>query len=149
MTTCGLEDLLHATKNDPDAFNDVFIADGKYFWSRQREMCDSVVKYRRTIVYSGNMIGKDFWVGRLTWWWLLTRPGSLVMITGPSQTSLGSITWKEVRQAIPRWLGTQIPSIRVKLSSGVKTSPHLVITNLGSAGNRSVDDYSRALLWAS
>lgn len=132
MTTCGLEDLLHATKNDPDAFNDVFVADGKYFWSRQREMCDSVVKYRRTIVYSGNMIGKDFWVGRLTWWWLLTRPGSLVMITGPSQTSLGSITWKEVRQAIPRWLGTQIPSIKVKLSSGVKTSPHLVITNLGS-----------------
>ncbi len=132
MTTCGLEDLLYATRNDPDAFNDVFVADGKYFWSRQMEMCESIVKYRKTIIYSGNMIGKDFWVGRIIWWWLLTRPGSLVMVTGPSQTSLGSITWKEVRQATPRWIGTHVPSIRVKLSQGVKTSPHLVVTNSGS-----------------
>ena len=107
MTGLDLEDLLYATRNDPDAFNEVFINDGKYFWSRQREMCESVVKYRRTIVYSGNMIGKDFVVGRLVWWWLLTRPGSLVMITGPSQTSLGSITWKEVRQAMPRVDGSE------------------------------------------
>ena len=55
------------------------------------------------------MIGKDYWIGRLVWWWLLTRPGSLVMVTGPSQTSLGSITWKEVRQATPRWMGTSDP----------------------------------------
>src|SRR5271166_743854 len=126
MTPLDLADLLYATRDDPDAFNDVFIADGKYFWSRQREMCESVVRYRRTIVYSGNMIGKDFWIGRLVWWWLLTRPGSLVMITGPSQTSLGSITWKEVRHATPRWMGTQIAAVSARLSSGVKTSPHLV-----------------------
>src|SRR5271166_628130 len=127
MTGLDLEGLLLQTRNDPDAFNDVFIADGKFFWKRQREMCDSVVKYRRTIVYSGNMIGKDFWVGRIVWWWLLTRPGSLVMITGPSQTSLGSITWKEVRAATPRVEGANVSSvIRSKLSQGVKTSPQLV-----------------------
>jgi len=126
MKALDLTDLLYSTRNDPDAFNDVFVADGKSFWSRQREMSESVVKYRKTIIYSGNMIGKDFWVGRLVWWWLLTRPGSLVMITGPSQTSLGSITWKEVRQAIPRWLGTDIQSVSARLSQGVKTSPQIV-----------------------
>lgn len=126
MTALDLTDLLYATRNDPDAFNDVFVADGKSFWSRQREMSESVVKYRKTIIYSGNMIGKDFWVGRLVWWWLLTRPESLVMITGPSQTSLGSITWKEVRQAIPRWLGTDIQSVSARLSQGVKASPQMV-----------------------
>src|SRR5271166_321644 len=127
MTGLDLEDLLRQTKNDPDAFNDVFIADGKFFWKRQREMCDSVVKYRRTIVYSGNMIGKDFWVGRIVWWWLLTRPGSLVMITGPSQTSLGSITWKEIRQAKPSGMTAKISTVLAsKLSQGVKTSPQMV-----------------------
>jgi len=89
-------------------------------------MCDSVVKYRKTIVYSGNMIGKDFWIGRLVWWWLLTRRDSLVMVTGPSQTSLGSITWKEIRQAAPRWMGTDSRAVSAKLSQGVKTSPQLV-----------------------
>jgi len=81
MTPLDLADLLYATRDDPDAFNDVFIADGKYFWSRQREMCESVVRYRRTIVYSGNMIGKDFWVAGIVLWWLLTRPNSLCIIT--------------------------------------------------------------------
>ena len=39
MKALDLADLLHATRNDPDAFNDVFVNDGKSFWSRQREMC--------------------------------------------------------------------------------------------------------------
>jgi len=121
-----LADLLLECRDDAHLFNELFVNDGKSFWSRQREMCESVVKYRKTIIYSGNMIGKDFWVGRLVWWWLLTRPDSLVMVTGPSQTSLGSITWKEVRQATPRWMGTQLPAVSAKLSQGVKTSPQLV-----------------------
>ena len=77
------------------------------------------------------MIGKDYWIGRLIWWWLLTRPGSMVYVCGPSQTSLGSITWKEVRQATPRWMGTDIPSVSAKLSKGVKTSPQLVDLGAG------------------
>lgn len=89
-------------------------------------MCRSVVRYRKTVVYSGNMIGKDFWIGRLVWWWLLTRPKSMVYVCGPSQTSLGSITWKEIRQATPRWLGTDIPSVSARISAGVKTSPQIV-----------------------
>src|SRR5271157_2039054 len=126
MTASDLTDLLHATKDDPDAFNEIFISDGKSFWWRQKEIAASVVKYRKTVAYSGNMIGKDYLVGRLVWWWLLTRPDSMVYVCGPSQTSIGSITWKEIRQATPRWLGTEIPSVRARLSRGVKASPQLV-----------------------
>ncbi len=128
MTDSGLQtwlDLINETYNDPDLFNELFINDGKSFWLRQKEMCESVVKYRRTIAYSGNIVGKDFMVGRLVWWWLVTRPDSQVMITGPSQTSLGSITWKEIRQATPRWLAAS-RSVSAKLSQGVKTSPQMV-----------------------
>jgi len=124
--------LLRKCRDDPDRFNRLFINDGKSFWSRQREMCQSVVKYRKTIIYSGNMIGKDFWIGRLVWWWLLTRPDSEVMVTGPSQTSLGSITWKEIRQATPRVMGGSISSVLgARLSQGVKTSPQLVTLGAG------------------
>ena len=92
---------LEACTDDPNAFNELFIGDGKQFWSRQRELVESVVKFRATACYSGNMVGKDFAIARLIWWWLYTRPGSLVIVTGPSQTLLGSVTWKEVRQAKP------------------------------------------------
>src|SRR5208282_2642822 len=119
--------LLAKCRDDPNRFNELFVCDGRHFWTRQLEMCRSVVRYRKTVVYSGNMIGKDFWIGRLVWWYLLTRgPGSMVYICGPSQTSLGSITWKEIRQATPRWMGTDIKSVSAKLSVGMKTSPQLV-----------------------
>jgi len=114
-----LAEVLQACHDDPSGFNELFIGDGKYFWPRQRELVEAVVKYRTTVCYSGNMIGKDFAVARLIWWWLYTRPGSLVIVTGPSQTLLGSVTWKEVRQSKP-------PLASARLSRGVKASPQQV-----------------------
>jgi hypothetical protein len=116
-----LAGLLEETVDDPDLFNELFVADGRSFWWRQRELCEAVVEYRTVAAYSGNMVGKDFWVSRLIWWWLYTRPDSLVIVTGPSQTLLGSVTWKEVKRATPR----AIPP-RARLSQGVKTSPQMI-----------------------
>ena len=133
-----LTDNLEACANDPDLFNELFINDGRSFWSRQREMCDSVVKYRTSCIYSGNMIGKDFWVARLIWWWLYTRENSLVIITGPSQTLLGSVTFKEVRRAKPRLASA-------RLSKGVKTSPqHIDLGNGWQALGFSTTSIERA-----
>jgi hypothetical protein len=110
---------LEACINDPHLFNELFVADGKSFWWRQRELVEAVVHYRTTVCYSGNMIGKDFAVARVVWWWLYTRPGSLVIVTGPSQTLLGSVTWKEVRQSRPALSNA-------RLSHGIKASPQQV-----------------------
>ena len=85
-----LADQLQACHDDPNAFNELFVGDGKQFWSRQRELVESVVKYRTTACYSGNMVGKDFAVARLIWWWLYTRPGS----AGDRDWAIADPTWK-------------------------------------------------------
>jgi phage terminase large subunit len=114
-----IAEMLGECTDDPDAFNELFLR-GPSFWGRQRELCRSVVDYRVTVAYSGNMIGKDFWVGRLIWWWLYTRTQDpLVVVTGPSQSLLGLVTWKEVRRAISNAI---IPA-SAKITSGAKTSP--------------------------
>lgn len=107
--------------NDPDLYNKAILKRSPY-WRRQREIGQSLVKYRQTIVYSGNAIGKDYGVGGWVPWWLGTRANSLAIITGPSQTTLGTITWKEIRKAIDNAL---FP-LGAKVSLGAKASPQVV-----------------------
>ncbi len=116
--------LLSKCLNDPNRFNDVFLG-GPSYWSRQKEICRSVVDYRTTVVYSGNMLGKDYLFARLILWWLYTRPGSLVIVTGPTQQQIGSIVWKEVRRAVRK---APIP-FSAHVTAAVQSSPQQV--NLG------------------
>ena len=132
MTTVldSLTDDLEDCVDDPDLFNDLFLCDPDDptpFWSRQVEMSRSVVDYRTTCIYSGNSIGKDFWVGRLVHWWLYTRPDSLVIVTGPTQTLIGTVTWKEIRRAIRR---SPVP-FSAMVSAGAKNSPMQVVVEGG------------------
>lgn len=117
-----LAKILLRSRNDPDWFND-HVLRRKPYWSRQKEICRSVVDYRITCVYSGNAIGKDYVLGGLVPWWGATRHESLAIVTGPSQTLLGSVTWKEIRRAIE---GSPILRKSAKISSGIKTSPQVV-----------------------
>ena len=94
-------DVLNFCRDDPDLFNELFLKRPPY-WSRQKDLCRSVVEYRTTVAYSGNMIGKDYWIAGIVLWWLLTRPKSLCIITGPSQMVLGSVTFKEIRRCLER-----------------------------------------------
>ncbi len=116
---------LRICRTRPDLFNDWFLGRPPY-WSAQVEWGRSVVENHTTCLVTGNALGKDYWIGGVIPWWLYTRPGSLVFVTGPSQTLLGSITWKEIRRAIE---GAPIP-MGAKLSYGVKASPQTV--DLGS-----------------
>jgi hypothetical protein len=93
-----LIDLLARSHDDPSFFNSV-ILNRMPFWWRQEEIARSVVEYRDTVVYTGNAVGKDYFVGSLIWWWLLTRYDSLVIVMAPSQALIGTVTWKEVRRA--------------------------------------------------
>lgn len=120
-----LAELLIECDDDPDLFNNRFLSDPENptpFWDRQIEMCESVVEYRTTVIYSGNAIGKDFWVARLIWWWLATHEDALVIVTGPTQTLIGTVTWKEARRAI-----RNAPlEFRHKISQGAKNSPQTI-----------------------
>jgi hypothetical protein len=117
----SLVQLLSRCVDDPGLFNTAILGRSPFWW-RQEEIARSVVHYRETAVYSGNAIGKDYLVGSLVPWWLCTRADSLVIVTGPSQTVLGSVTWKEIRRAIE---GSRIP-LGARISKGVKASPQVV-----------------------
>jgi hypothetical protein len=110
--------------DDPDLFNELFL-EGPPFWSRQKEICRSVVKYGTTVAYSGNMVGKDYLFARLLLWWLYTRPGSLVIVVAPTQNQVGSIVWKEIRRAVR---AAPVP-FASHVTNAVKSSPQQV--NLG------------------
>lgn len=110
--------LLARCHDDPDLFNSAILGRQPY-WHRQREIGDSVCRYRQTSAYTGNGVGKDYVVGGLIPWWLLTRAESQVIVTGPSQTLLGSVTWKEVRRAVDR----AVVPLGLKVSRAVKASP--------------------------
>jgi len=125
MTNCNVKNelikLLNRCQDRPDLFNELILKRAPY-WSRQMDLCRSVVEYLTTVAYSGNMVGKDFWVAGIVLWWLLTRPKSLCIITGPSQMVLGSVTFKEIRRCLD---GALLP-FGGKLSSGLKASPAVI-----------------------
>jgi hypothetical protein len=116
-----LIDLLATCHDDPDLFNSAILG-REPFWRGQVEIAQSIVDYRITAVYTGNAVGKDYLVGSVIPWWLCTRYQSLVIVTGPSQTVLGSVTWKEVRRAIE---GSKFP-LSARFSQGIKSSPQTV-----------------------
>ena len=113
-----LTELLAECYDDANLFNSAIL--GKpAFWAKQREIAQSVNDYKITVAYTGNAIGKDYLVGSLVPWWLYTRTESQVIITGPSQTVLGSVTWKEIRRAATK---SAVP-LGMTVSEGVHGSP--------------------------
>lgn len=127
----GLAELLAQSYDDPDLFNSA-VLQRNHYWSGeptghlgQLEWCRALAEYRTLAIETGNALGKDYFVGGIVPWWVWTRANSLLIVTGPSQTLLGSVTWKEVRRAVrkcpfyPRYLPA-------KLTDGVKTSPQVM-----------------------
>jgi hypothetical protein len=119
--------LLARCYDDPSLFNTAILRRSPYWWA-QEEMARSVVANRVTVAYTGNAIGKDYLVGGIVPWWLYTRKDSLVIVTGPSQTLLGTVTWKEIRKALE---GARFP-MGDRTSVGAKASPQTV--NLPGVG---------------
>lgn len=117
-----LVDVLASTRDDPVEFARLFLPAYGQPWHRQAEMLRSVVRYRSTVVYTGNAVGKSHATAILLLWWLLTRPDALVIVTGASQTTIGSIVWKQVRRALD---GAVLP-FGGGLSQGIKASPAVV-----------------------
>lgn len=117
-STERLTELLSQCHGDCDLFNSAIL--GRLpFWSGQRRIAQSVNDFRITVCYTGNSIGKDFALGSIVPWWLFTRADSQVIITGPSQTVLGSVTFKEIRKATEK---SRIP-LGMKVSQGIHGSP--------------------------
>lgn len=104
-----IDDELTKCFEDPDRFNSVILArqyrdeHGHYqpsdYWSRQREICRSVVKFRTTAVPTGNGVGKSFLASGIIPWFATTHAHSKVVVAAPTQGQLSGVVWAELSAA--------------------------------------------------
>lgn len=111
--------------DDPDGFNTEILGRPPY-WSRQRELCQAVVKHGRVAVKSGNAVGKSYWLGGIVLWWACTRDDSLVITTAPSQAALGTVLWKEMRRAAARLESGPFANLVLIRTRSITASPFLL-----------------------
>jgi len=77
---------------------------GVSFWSMQRKIAESLVKYRYTAVPSCYESGKSFAVAVLVCWWIdVHLPGTArVVTTAPTGNQVKAILWHEISRAHAR-----------------------------------------------
>jgi phage terminase large subunit len=68
-------------------------------WERQREILTALALYDRVSVRSGNGVGKTLCAAWATLWFLLTRPGSIVITTAPTAHQVRDLLWRRLRTA--------------------------------------------------
>jgi hypothetical protein len=93
-----LRTLLDACRDDPARFQAEVL--GRQLWSKQIEACQAIVESPVTLVPAGRAVGKSYLLAGVVLWWLYTRPGSLVITTGPDHRQVVSVLWKEIRRAL-------------------------------------------------
>lgn len=71
-----------------------------FLWSKQREICESVLKHRRTAVKSCHDVGKSAVAARLAAWWIsVWPPGEAFVITlAPTAPQVKTILWREINR---------------------------------------------------
>jgi phage terminase large subunit len=70
------------------------------FYDKQIDIMYSVVNDDETIVYAGNMLGKDFVAGFITLWFFLTRHPCRIVTTSVDGTQLEGVLWGEIKRFI-------------------------------------------------
>ena len=80
--------------DDPVRFaRDVLHAE---LWSKQVALLELIRDRRRVCGYGGIATGKDFAIACAALWWFATRPGSTVLITGPTERQVKEIAFGEI-----------------------------------------------------
>jgi hypothetical protein len=74
---------------------------GEQIWSKQEDICDSVVANRYTAVKACHGPGKSFIASRIACWWLNIHPlgDAFAVTTAPSWPQVQAILWREIRRA--------------------------------------------------
>lgn len=73
---------------------------GHFLWSKQKEICRSVVDNRYTYVPSCHGPGKSFIASIIAAWWIDVHPPgtAFVVTTAPSDAQVKAILWREIRR---------------------------------------------------
>ncbi|NDL58628.1 hypothetical protein [Phytoactinopolyspora mesophila] len=85
--------------NDPVGFIETEL--GEHLWSKQKEICESIVSNRKTAVRSCHDSGKSYIASRIVSWWIAVHePGeAFVVTTAPTHAQVESILWREIGKA--------------------------------------------------
>lgn len=131
-----LEAELAKCKTDPARFNETILCRGPY-WHRQREICESVVKYPITCVKTGNGVGKSFVDSGIAWWFACLHQNSKTVIAAPTQQQLANVLWAEMldAQRIANkngiYLGGKVSGLSVRFG------PNWLVEGFGSGSTES------------
>lgn len=82
-------------RKDPSAYAAEVL--GVEWWSKQREIADSVLANRRTAVYAGHAVGKTHMLGGLVQWHYDAFDPSITLTTAPNWSSIHDLLWGEIR----------------------------------------------------
>jgi phage terminase large subunit len=93
----------HRQPNPFDAFNTVVLGRAPY-WKAQRDICRALADPTVTTVAvpAGHSVGKSYVASGAIVGWPLLHRDAMVVSTGPSNTQLAEVLWKEVRKAVQR-----------------------------------------------
>ncbi len=74
---------------------------GEHLWSKQRLICEAVVKHRKVAVPACHGLGKSFCASRLVAWWITSSPigDAFAVTTAPTEKQVKSILWREINRA--------------------------------------------------
>lgn len=74
---------------------------GEHVWSKQQEICESIVKHKYTAVRSCHSSGKSFISARIAAWWISVHPAgsAFVVTTAPTFAQVRAILWREIGRA--------------------------------------------------
>ena len=92
--------MLNAYKNRPLAFVKDILRDAGRPYDKQEDILNAIGHNNRVSVAACNASGKDWTAARVILWWLHTRPGAKVVVTGPTLRQIKDIVWRELRSAL-------------------------------------------------
>lgn len=77
---------------------------GDFIWSKQREICEALVKYDRVAVKSCHQSGKSFVAGDIVAWWIASHRSKegFVVTSAPTFAQVETILWREINRAHDR-----------------------------------------------
>ena len=93
-----IREELRACQSDYARFNETILCRPAY-WSKQREICESVLRYPITCVPTGNGVGKSFVDSGIIAAFAVLHPGSKTVAAAPTQAQLSGVLWEELRAA--------------------------------------------------
>ena len=100
MEEAGVKQFLGVSetiREDPEGFISGVL--GASFWSKQKEIIESIKKHKKTTVRSNNSAGKTYSIARIALWFLFAYPPAVVINTAPTDRQVRNQFWREFRRA--------------------------------------------------